>query len=145
MAWRQPGGKPLSNQWWLVYWRIYTLLGFNELICCWGNPMIVPINTLRPRQNCHHFADDISKCIFLIENVWISLHISLKFLPKVRIKNIPALFQIMAWRRSGDKPLSEPMMVKLLTHICGTRPQWVNSFIANGMLHLFQLNPISVK
>ena len=31
----------------------------------------------------------------------------------------------MAWRRLGDKPLSEPMMVGLLTHICITRPQWV--------------------
>ena len=38
-----------------------------------------------------------------------------------------ALVQIMAWRRPGDKPLSEPMMVSLLTHICVTRPQWVNS------------------
>ena len=50
-----------------------------------------------------------------------------KFVPKVRIDNIPALVQIMAWRRPGDKPLSEPMMVQLLTHICVTRPQWVNS------------------
>ena len=33
----------------------------------------------------------------------------------------------MAWRRTGDKPLSEPMMVSLLTHICVTRPQWVNA------------------
>ena len=32
----------------------------------------------------------------------------------------------MAWRRPGDKPLSEPMMVRLPTHICVTRPQWVN-------------------
>ena len=32
----------------------------------------------------------------------------------------------MDWRRPGDKPLSEPMMVSLLTHICVTRPQWVN-------------------
>ena len=37
----------------------------------------------------------------------------------------PALIQIMAWRRSGDKPLSEPMMGRLPTHICVTRPQWV--------------------
>ena len=37
--------------------------------------------------------------------------------PKVRINNIPALVQIMAWRRPGDRPLSEPMTVKLLTHI----------------------------
>ena len=32
----------------------------------------------------------------------------------------------MAWRRPGDKPLSEPMMVSVLTHICVTRSQWVN-------------------
>ena len=32
------------------------------------------------------------------------------------IDNIPALVQIMAWRWRGDKPLSEPMMVNLLTH-----------------------------
>ena len=44
--------------------------------------------------------------------------------------NIPALVQIMAWRRPGDKPLSEPMMVNLLTHICVTRPQWVKEIIA---------------
>ena len=85
------------------------------------------LNTLRPRQNGRHFADDIFKCIFLNENVWIPIKISLKFVPQGPINNIPALVQIMAWRRSGDKPLSEPMMVGLLTHICVTRPQWVNS------------------
>ena len=31
----------------------------------------------------------------------------------------------MAWRRPGDKPLSDPMMVSVLTHICVTWPQWV--------------------
>ena len=49
------------------------------------------ITTLRPRQNCRHFADE--------------------FVPKGPINNIPALVQIMAWRRSVDKPLSESMMV----------------------------------
>ena len=83
-------------------------------------------NTLRPRQNGRRFPDDIFKCIFLNENAWISLKISLKFVPMVRIDNIPALVQIRAWRRPGDKPLSEPMMVCLPTHICVTRPQWVN-------------------
>ena len=76
------------------------------------------LNTLRPRQNGRHFADDILKCIFLNENVWIPIEISLNFVPKGPINNIPALVQIMAWRRSGDKPLSEPMMVGLTTHIC---------------------------
>ena len=83
------------------------------------------INTLRPRQNGRRFADDTFKRIFLNENVRISIEISLKFVPKGPINNIPALVQIMAWRRSGDKPLSEPMMDSLLTHICVTRPQWV--------------------
>ena len=41
--------------------------------------------------------------------------------------NIPALVQIMAWCRPGNKPLSEPMLVNLLTHICGTWPHWVNT------------------
>ena len=72
-------------------------------------------------------ADDIFKCIFLNENAWIPVKISLKFVPKGPINNIPALVQIMAWRRPGDKPLSEPMRVSLLTHICVTRPQWVNN------------------
>ena len=44
----------------------------------------------------------------------------------------------MAWRRTGDKPLSEPMMVSLLTHICVTRPQWVKDctlkFIASSAM-----------
>ena len=64
------------------------------------------INTLRPRQNGRHFPDNIFKWIFLNENVWISIKISLKFFPKGPINNIPAVVQIMAWRRSGDKPLS---------------------------------------
>ena len=88
------------------------------------------INTLRPRQNGRHFPDDIFKCIFLNENEWISIKISLKFVPKGQINNIPSLVQIMAWRRLGVKPLSEAMMVSLLAHICVTRPQWVNSFTA---------------
>ena len=83
-------------------------------------------NSLRPRQNGRHFADDICKCIFLNENVWIPIKISLKFVPKGPINNIPALVQIMAWRRPGDKPLSEPMMVSLPTHIGVDRPQWDN-------------------
>ena len=33
----------------------------------------------------------------------------------------------MAWSRPGDKPLFEPMMVSLQTHICVTRPQWINT------------------
>ena len=115
MAWSQTGNKPLSKP------MLYVLL----MHICVTRPQPQWVNTLRPRRNRRHFADDISKCIFMHENVWISIETSLKFVPKGPIKNIPGLVQIMAWRWLGDKPLSEPMMVRLLTHICVTRPQWV--------------------
>ena len=101
------------------------------------------LNTLRPRQNSRHLADYVFKWIFLNENVWLSLKNSLKFIPQVSINNIPALVQIMAWRRSCDKPLSEPMIVILLTHVCVTRPQWVNRMMErfkprNDNNHVFE-------
>ena len=92
-----------------------------------------PVNPLRPRQNGHRFADDIFKRIFLNENVKISIKISLKFVPKGPINNNPALVQIIAWRQPGDKPLSESMLVRLPTHICVTRPQWVKRVSLGGI------------
>ena len=61
--------------------------------------------------------------------------------PKCSINNIPALVQILAWHRSGPKPLSEPMMVSLPTHICVIRPQWVNTLrpvVADGIFEYIQ-------
>ena len=92
----------------------------------WVMIMIGSVYTLRPRQNGRHFPEDIFKWIFLDENVWTSINISLKFVPRGPINNIPTLVQIMAWRRPGDKPLSETMMARLPTYICVTRSQWVN-------------------
>ena len=61
--------------------------------------------------------------MLLNENVGILIKISLKFVPKDPIYNISALVQIIACRQPGDKPLSEPMMVRLLTQICIIQPQ----------------------
>ena len=104
------------------------------------------LDTLRLGQNGCHFADDLFKYIFN-ENVWISSKITLMFVPKGPIDNIPALVQIMAWRRPGDKPLSEPMLVRLPMHICIAQPQWVNmaneiqpSLEAHGVLRLISLS-----
>ena len=116
MLWRRPGDKPLSEP----------MMDSLPMHICVIRPQWV--NILRLTQNCCHFTDDIFKSIFLNENVWTSLQISLKFVPKFRISNIPALVQIMAWHRPGNKPLSEQMMVSLLMHICITQPQWVNHF-----------------
>ena len=70
--------------------------------------------------------------LFFNENVWIPIKISLKFVPKDPINNIPALVQIMAWRRPGDKPLTESMMVCLPTHTFVTRPHWVKLSVIQG-------------
>ena len=100
-----------------IWYRANPAVGFTTIIwandgeftdantCQWASM----INTLRPRQNDRRFPEYITKYMFLNENVWISLKISHKFIPKIRITNIPAVVQIMAWRRPGDKPLSEPM------------------------------------
>ena len=53
------------------------------------------IQHIEAETNGRYFADDI----FVDENVWIPIKISLKFVPKGRVNNIPALVQIMAWRR----------------------------------------------
>ena len=89
----------------------------------WGRDKMAP-----------NFSDNIFKCIFFNENAWVSIKISLKFVPRGPINNIPAWVQIMAWRRPGDKPLSESVMVRLPTHICLTRHQWVHHCI-----RLFQI------
>ena len=65
----------------------------------------------------------IFKYIFVNEKVLILIKISLKFDGRCSINNIPALLQIMAWCRPGDKPLSEPMVVSFPTHICVIRPE----------------------
>ena len=127
-------------------WSTKHVVGFpsSQTIKYWLKPCMVCLwqYRLRPRQNWRHFADDIFKCIVLNENAWISLRISLEFVPKVRINNIPALVQIMAWGRPGDKPLSEPVMVSLLTHICVTLPQWVKVCLSCYLVLLSMTWPI---
>ena len=128
MAWCCQATSHYLNQCWLGYMMLCSVNRRKWLttlsLSNWQ--FLFRLNTLRPRQNGRHFPDDIFKWILLNENVWISINNSLKFVPRGPINNITTLVQVMAWRRPGDKPLSEPMMVRLPTHICVTRPQWVN-------------------
>ena len=79
----------------------------------WANPRILNIHSSPPGQNGRHFADDIFRCIFVNEKFYISIKISLKFVPKGPNDNYnPALVKIMAWRWIGDKPLSESMLTR---------------------------------
>ena len=97
-------------------WRPYCL-GLNVLTH-WGRDKMAAI-----------FQMIFSNGLSGNENVWISIYVSLKFVPRGPINNITTLLQVMAWRRPGDKPLFEPMMVRLTTHICVTRPQWVKKWL----------------
>ena len=100
------------------------------------------VNTLGPRQNCLHF--DIFKCIFLNENTWIWIKISLEFAAKSTNNNMPALIRIMAWCRPSDRQLSESMMVRLRTHTCVTRSQQLNDLFTKPCLFtLAYLNNLS--
>ena len=76
--------------------------------------------------------DAILKTTFTNALSWMKMYwFRLKFhcnLFRGPINNIASLIQIMAWRRTGAKPLSEPMLVRSLTHIRITRPQWVKTW-----------------
>ena len=111
---------------WCIYPNYFYSTGTTTII--WLSQL--SINTLRWRQNCRHFTNDIFKCICLKENVLISL----KFVSN----NMPALVQMMTWGQPGDKPLSEPMLVRLLMHICVTQPQWFNTLHWDVMVAIFQ-------
>ena len=98
------------------------------LTLCQGHPPVTggflsqrDINTLRLRQNGWYFADNILKCIFVNEKIWILVDISLELVPKVQINNISSLVQIKTWCRTGTGHYL------WLVHWCITRPQWVNA------------------
>ena len=59
-------------------------------------------------------AENTFKCIFLNEECYILIRIPLKFVLRSPIYNEPALVQVMAWRRIGDKPLPEPMLTQFI-------------------------------
>ena len=62
----------------------------------------------------------------LNENIFISIKISLKFIPNDLISSIPALVQIMAWRRPGTTHYLNQCLPDSLADIWGTRVRWVN-------------------
>ena len=79
----------------------------------WYSPSIwveqVFINSFPPGQNGCHFGRWHFQMNFLEWNDGIQIKISLKFVTRSPIDNEPAWFQVMAWGRTGDKPLPEPV------------------------------------
>ena len=81
---------------------------------------------------------------FWSEFCWM-FKISLKSAFKIPNYDFTALFQIMAWRRPGDKSLSEPMTIRLPPHICVTLPQWVNAKLDSLSFTLISITPLVLK
>ena len=63
-----------------------SLARISEMIC-----VVNGLNTLRPRQDGRHFADDIFMGIFFNEDCCILIKLSLKYVRKGPIDNNPAL------------------------------------------------------
>ena len=150
-------GPVITNPWFYTFSHHYTFTQrgfiFNQIALCnllKPTPCIHPsdwptihswlfpsshfklLNSLRPRQNRRHFADDIFKCNFLNGNVWILIEISLKFVLKGPINNITALVQIMARRRAiiwtNDDPVQPRIYASLgLNELNEFSPTRVNS------------------
>ena len=109
-----------------VHSKIY--VNYQEISNQTSGPFIYLLDTLRPRRSDRHFVDDTFKCIFLNDKIWFYIKLSLNL--------VQALVQIMAWRRPSDKPLSEPMMVRLLMHA---------SLCLNGLMEPSQLKAKSLS
>ena len=96
-------------------------------------------NSSLPGQNGRHFADDIFKCIFLNEKLCILTRTSPKFVPEGPVDNTSASVHVMAWRRTGDKPLHEPMLTQFtdayMRHSSEMSFNWNNTdLLSNGPL-----------
>ena len=111
--------KPRVFRFWRSVILILPTCNFMKIGCD-----LVMLNTLRPRQNGRHLGDDI----FTNENHCILMLISLKFVSTGQINNHPKSGRIIAWCRTGDKPLSKPSLV---THIWVT---WLRRFTVKSLI-----------
>ena len=118
MSWHRKAPSHHLNQWW------WLSLLMHISVC----PPPPPPPPPPPQMHLHEW-----KVLYLIR-------ISLKFTPKDSINNIPALVQIMAWRRSGDKPLSEPMLTQFTDAFM--RHYGVTSCLPNNKYNMNSADPI---
>ena len=97
------------------------------------------VNTLRQWQNGRHFVNDIFKCFFLNRNVWIPIEISLKFNPGVQLTIFQHWFSQWLGNRCHSHCLNQWWLPSLPTHICFTRPHWVNKIVLRPTQPFFSI------
>ena len=84
----------------------------NKLASCGSSVYDGCCLLISPGKNGRRFADDTLRCIFMNEKFCMLIEISFKLVPKGPFDNNPALVQVMAWHRIGNKPLSEPVLTR---------------------------------
>ena len=67
--------------------------------------------------------------VWFVGNFHISYDISFQSASKVPNDNMSALAQMIAWHRTGDKPLAVPMMTLFTDAFMRHRPQWANDML----------------
>ena len=110
------------------------------------------INTFGWRKSWHQSADEILKCFFINEKYHIFIQISLRFIPKGPINNMPSMVQIMPWRHSDDNQLSDDSVVYWYIYIWNTQPWrihtlWTDDAHYNGVIMsvmAFQIVGVSI-
>ena len=113
-------------------------------------------NTVRPRQNGHNIVDDIFTCLFERKCATCDKKFT-GYCPLLRIRIqfyiMSVLVQIMAWHRTGDKPiiLTSDGWSSLLAHICVTLARWVAGLLqihfscqkTDSEIHLTKINTVN--
>ena len=122
---------------WVLFWR----LQHGEILyqnCSKYFPFnrycMAQVNSLSPRQNCHHFADDIFKCIFVSKNIWIHLRFHWSLFIRFELPVFQHWFRL--WL-DADKATSHYLnnwWFTLLTHTCVTWPQWVKIHVSDVII-----------
>ena len=87
-----------------IFHNAWLKINQGQAITCMDSPP--------PGQYGRHFSHYIFRSIFMNEKLCILIPISLRFVPKCPVDNKSALVQVMAWRKTGDMPLPEPMLTQ---------------------------------
>ena len=107
--------KPHAPSTWQIFtWLPLSWLDVDHNFHFWmlSNMLVTMLTHIPLDKMANTFEDDIFKRTFLNENVRISIQISLKFVPWGLNDNKSALVQVMAWRRTSDKPLPKLMLTQ---------------------------------
>ena len=123
MAWCRQATSHYLSQCWprsLLPYGVTTWANVDPDLCCHMESLGPMSYLISPGQNGRHFADHIFRCIFINEKFWLGIHWCLF------LRSNWALVQVMAWRRTGVKPIPEPMLAQFTDAYMRHKGRWVD-------------------